>query len=277
MKPKKIWLIGSSNRIWDTALNGYDTSGNYLDTLIPGAGLAVSIGITISFIATALLSMMGPTGQTIARYISFGILAFDIINSFIGLGVLLGSKDTGALLGMCLGALISSVGAALAHSLGGITFSGIRMLNLKNLNIMAKIAKYTFLINLIISMMCNPTILINTKTFGFFIIPGSGDEFDWNFPGEDLIRRIPGIISGFIISVLSLGAILNIAEMKSRGSIGLPGNNPIVFGPVMKTTRYYAIIKILIAIICFISFVIQTGMAHVIGDYLANPTIIFGN
>ena len=276
-KYQKIWLIGSSNRIWDTAFNGYDTSGNHIDTLIPGAGLVASMGVSIAFFATALLSMMGPSGQTAARYISYGILAFDIINSFIGLGVLLGSRDTGALLGMCLGALISTVGISLAHSLGGATSSKIRVLNLGNLNIMAKIAKYTFLVNLILTMICNPTVLIKTRVSGYSILPGVGNEFDWDLPGEEVIRRVPGILSSFLLSVLSLGAILNIAEMKFRAGIGFSEKSSIVAGPVMKATKCYPIAKIIVALVCFIGFVMQTGMVHVIGDYLADPSaIIFG-
>jgi len=263
--PKKIWLIGSINQMWYTALNGYDFSGDYIDKIIPGAGVVASIGISVSFFATAVLSMTGKTGQLAARYISMGILAYDIVNSFIGLGVLLSSEDTGTLLGMGLGALISAAGGALAHFIGS--------LNLGNWNGMWKFSKYIFLVNIIISMICNPTILINTKTIGFMILPGSGDEFDWDLPNEEEIRKIPGVLSQFLISVLSLGSILNIA---SRACVGSIGNNLLVSNPVLKTVKYYTLLKTVISVLCIISFFIKTGMHHVIGDYYSNPVIMFG-
>ena len=263
-KSKKIWLIGSANQMWYTALNGYDMSGAYIDNIIPGAGVVVSIATTIAFISTAILSMT-KTGQIIARYISMGILAFDIINSFIGLGILLFSGDTGALLGMGLGALISAAGAALAHFMGN--------LNIGNWNAIWKFSKYIFLVNLILSMICNPTILIKTKIIGFMILPGSGDEFDWDLPGEDMIRKVPSVLFNFFISILSLGAILNIA---SRACIGFTGNTPFIVNPVLKTIKYYTIFKIVISTLCIISFFIKMGMCHVIGDFYSNPSIIFG-
>ena len=276
-RSKKIWLIGSLNNIWDTAFNGYDFSGNHIDKLIPGAGMFVSTGIMISFFATAILSMMGDTGRVASRYLSIGILAYDIINSFIGIGILLNSRNTGSLIGMCLSAIISTIGASFAHSLGGITNLGIRKLDLRNINLMAKVAKYAYLINIILALICNPTILFKANLYGLIIIPGSGDEFDWDLPGEDIIRRVPMIITTFLISVLSLGAVLNLAEMKQRACFGFIGTEAVVFSPVMKVTRYYAIFKILIAVLCLTSFMIKTGMIYVIGDYLINPgSMIFG-
>jgi hypothetical protein len=279
-RPKKIWLIGSGNQIMNAAINGYYTSGDYLDILIPGAGVFISIGISVAFIATTILSMGGEKCQEIARYISMGILAFDIINSFIGLGILLCSGDTGTLLGMALSTLISAAGGALAHFLGGVTNwvtskFGLRQLNLGRLKIMAKISIYMFLTNIILSMICNPTILIKTKIYGLFIIPGSGDEFDWDLPGEDIIRNVPCIIYSFFISTISLGTILNIAELKGGSLKGFVGKEPIIVNPVMRAVKYYTILKVIISTLCIISFIIKTGLCHVIGDFYGNFNCIF--
>jgi len=279
-RPKKIWLIGSANQILTTALNGYYTSGDYIDILIPGAGVYISIGISIAFVATAILSMAGEKGRTIARYVSIGILAYDIINSFIGLGLLLFSGDPGTLLGMGLSALISAAGGALAHFLSGATNwitskIGLRSLNIGRLKVMAKVSMFMFLTNIILSMLCNPTILIKGKIYGLFIIPGSGDEFDWELPGEEIIRNVPNVIFSFFISTLSLGAILNIAELKGKACLGLMGNEPIVVGPVLKVIKYYTIFKVIFSTLCIISFIIKTGMCHVIGDFYGNLLVMF--
>ncbi len=279
-KSKKIWLIGSANQMWDTAWNGYDISGNNVDNLFPGTGIITSIGISLAFIGTAILSMAGEKGQTIARYLSIGILLYDIINSFIGLGTLLFSQNTGTLLGMGLGALVSTAGFTLAHSLSGATNwisskVGLRGLNMLRLNLMAKVSIYVFLANLILSVICNPTILLKGKLYGFMFLPGSGDDFDWELPGEEFIKNIPIALSSFLVSVISLGAILNIAEMKSKFLLG-GEKNTIVGGPVSKAVKWYSILKIVVSTLCIVSFIIKTGMCYVIGDFYANPAIAFG-
>jgi len=166
---------------------------------------------------------------------------------------------------MGLGALISAAGAALAHFMGNFRIG--------NWNAIWKFSKYIFLVNLILSMICNPTILIKTKIIGFMILPGSGNEFDWDLPGEDMIRKVPSVLFNFFISILSLGAILNIA---SRACIGFTGNTPFIVNPVLKTIKYYTILKIVNSVLCIFSFMIRTGMFHVIGDFYANPSIMFG-
>jgi hypothetical protein len=168
---------------------------------------------------------------------------------------------------MALGTLISAAGGALAHFLGGTTKwitskLGLRSLNVRNLGIMAKISTFMFLTNIILSMLCNPTILFKSKIYGLFIAPGSGDEFDWDLPGEDFIRNVPSLVYTFFISTISLGAVLNIAEMKR---LKLPGITDI--SPVLKTVKYYTILKVIIASLCVISFIIKTGMCHVVGNY----------
>ena len=273
-KPIKIWSIGRLSNVWFTAMNGYNSAGFLLDNIIPGAGLISSIGLAIGYGFAGLLSLMGEKCKTVARFIAMGIAIYDLVStvsSWIGLCF---TEDTGTLLGLALSGLITSAGIALAHKIGTINS---KIFNFKNLFLMKKITYYAFLINFILTIYCNPTVLINTKVFPPLILPGSGDEFDWDAPGEDILRNAPINVLTFFMSIMGLGAILNIASIKTVPAFGMT-NDKVAFGsvtcPVLQITKYHTIIKLVFAGLCFITFMIKTGMHHIIGDITTKSIIM---
>jgi len=267
--PYKIWHIGSASSIWNAMFYGSQASEETLDTIIPGGGTALSIAVPIGFTLAGLLSMIGSHGRMAARGISIGIAGYDLVNTFLGWSTLLGTDDTGALLGLGLNTIVSAAGVALAHSIG--TFGGGKFLNINNLGIFAKIAGFTFLATLILSIYCNPTILLGGKIAGNTFIPGAGDSFDWDAPGEEFISQVPLGVMGFFISILSLGAILNIAEFKEKLGVGVLKETLVgfsVMNSVLKITKYYTYIKCAMAALFFMSFMAKTGLFHIAADYI---------
>ena len=273
-KPLKIWSIGRLSNVWFTAMNGYNSAGFLLDNIIPGAGLISSIGMTIAYSLAGLLSLMGEKCKTVARFIAIGIAIYDLVSTFSSWIGLCFTEDTGTLLGLALSCIMTSAGIALAHKIGTINS---KIFNFKNLFLMKKITYYTFLINLILTIYCNPTVLINGKVMPPFILLGSGDEFDWDAPGEDFLRSAPINVLTFFISIMGLGAILNIASIKTVPAFGMT-NDKMAFGsvscPVLQITKYHTIIKLVFSAMCFITFMIKTGMFHIIGDITTKSLIL---
>ncbi len=76
---------------------------------------------------------------------------------------------------------------------------------------------------------------------------------------------------------MGLGAILNIASIKTTPVFGMTSDK-LVFGtvdsPVLQMTKYHTIIKLVFAALCFITFMIKTGMFHIIGDITTKSLIL---
>ena len=274
-KAIKIWSIGRLSNVWFTAMNGYSTPGLLLDNIIPGAGIIHSIGITVAYGLAGILSLMGEKCKTVARFIAVGVAIYDLASSFASLGMLGLTEDTGTLLGLALSGLITSAGIALAHKIGTINS---KKFNFGNLNLMKRITSYAFLINLILTIYCNPTVLINSKFIAPVIIPGAGDQFDWDAPGEDFLRNAPINVLSFFMSIMGLGAILNIAS-SNFFPVSKSSPNGLIVGmeprPVLQITKAHTIIKLIFTAICFITFMIKTGMFHIIGDFTTMSSIMW--
>ena len=296
---KKIWYIGSADQMWHTMMNGYDATGELLDNYFsenlnfPGASIIQSIGVMVGYGAAGFLTMTGERGRKIGRLIATGIAIYDLGNTLLGLGTLLTSDNTGALLGLALSSIISAAGLALVHKISTTKLKYLfevennyesiigRQFNGNGLNSLGNIASMLFLIQFIYYLYTDPSSMFSL--FGISNIYGdiNWDELNWADPEKvealENFGKLPMQIIGLIFSTIALGAILNIAGSRDKDLMGLEGIGatgynifPILsssqINPVVKITKYHTIIKTVLSIACFISFMYQTGMFYMAGD-----------
>ncbi|MBD3196891.1 MAG: hypothetical protein GF317_17685 [Candidatus Lokiarchaeota archaeon] len=247
---QKIWYIGNAQKIWDVSLNGYTSTENAFETLIPGSGVWISIITSIAYITSGFLCNAGEKGRMIARVIATGIAIFDLVNVMVGIIMLLNSGDTDILLGLSISSLISVAGLAISYALSNLREGSIFS---KIASLLSMTGTILSLINFLLMFYCNPALLLPDDV---------RNNQDWDMPGEDLIKAVPIPIISYLISVISLGFVLNIAS----------GNHPLQSGknPISPILKFHIITKLMFGFLCLALFSVKVGMRHVIGDYLRN-------
>ena len=104
------------------------------------------------------------------------------------------------------------------------------------------------------------------------------EEIGWADPNKvEIIEnfgKLPMEIASLIFSTIALGAILNMAGSKTQKHVKSDGIGMIMkfstVSPVIKITKYHTIIKTVLSIACFLSFMYQTGMFYMAGDLYYN-------
>ncbi len=101
------------------------------------------------------------------------------------------------------------------------------------------------------------------------------EAIGWNDPEkvEELenFGKLPMQIVGLVISTIALGSILNIASSRespvSEYNNGFKISKISQVNPVVKITKYHAIIKGVLSAACLIAFMYKTGLIHNAGEY----------
>jgi hypothetical protein len=258
---KKIWYTGSAKDTWNTMMNGYDASGNALDDLVPGAGIVSSVGVAVAYAAAGLLTRIGPKGRIASRLVSMGIAAVDLVNTMLGFTQLSNTTNTGALLGLAIGSIISSAGIAIANKIGTIKSKqlNLKLFSYDRLKGLGGVATIAFILQLIYALYNNPQLL------------ASGDSAaiseNWNDPlNINQYVNLPMEIIRLFLSTFALGIVLNMADTKKE-AYNIGGKIVRQVSPVITITKYHVYFKTAISLLCVYSFMHKTGMFHLTNDY----------
>jgi hypothetical protein len=267
--PELIWTIGSYRQIWNTIFFGHTMGSVYIDEIIPGAGIFTSLIVSGGYIAAGLLSLGGEKCKAAASIISMGIAGFDIGSTILGTIFGLAREDSGILLGLALGSLVSVIGVSLSTLIGRFNYKKFTLFNPNSLKILTRVSQGLLLVYMILMIYCDFSRALYlfpnaNRILNEFSIPT--ENLDLEMPGEDWIKSVPIPIITYLMSVLSLGAIINIASAKMQ-TFNLEKNGIlgklIAYCPVRRVLEVYILIKLVIFSVIFTIFSFKSGMHHV--------------
>ncbi len=282
----KIWFTGSFERMRSTAFGGaslVQSDNPWLSSF--GTYKSIIVMVLMMAAATAAIAKR----YTIARVIAAGVAITDLVYTVLGFLSFLNEGDPGAMLGLFLNMLLSSVMFLIVKQISSLKNMFKASMGL---NFLKKFAKISALISLALMLYMDPLKILTLELIpgnpGFLFFGERPDGLpDLDMPYEDLAKT-PMDLAMFFVTNLGLGFILNFIggskqESKFTG-IGAMGNSGGFLAglsttgqrPVTKILGFYTGFTIMMSMLCLETFLRNTGYYHIapglLSSFLAKGT-----